>query len=155
VSLTRDIPLDIASLAAAQEEIEGFLAAHGIALAGRQRVRLVVEELVINLILHGRFAGPRRPARVAVTLAPDEILVTLDDAAAPFDPRGAPQAAPDADRPGGRGLPLVRLMARIRACRPLPGGWNRTELAVARTRRPRPAVIEASSNCNRRVSHPA
>jgi sigma-B regulation protein RsbU (phosphoserine phosphatase) len=155
VSFTRDIPLDIASLAVAQEEIEGFLAAHRVALAGRQRVRLVVEELVLNLILHGRFAGPRQPARVAVAVAPDEILVTLDDAAAPFDPRGVRNAAPGTDKPGGRGLPLVRRMAGMRAYHRLPGGWNRTELAVARMARSRPAVIEASSNCNRGVSHRA
>jgi anti-sigma regulatory factor (Ser/Thr protein kinase) len=130
-TFSREVPLDIAGLAAAQDELEAFLAGQGIDLPMRNRVRLVLEEIVANLLLHGRFAGERLPARLGVALAPGEVLVTLDDAAAPFDPREEPaDGGPvTSAEPGGRGLPLIRRLATIRDYRRTPDGWNRLELA--------------------------
>lgn len=124
------IPLDVTSLAAAQDEVEGFLAGQGIAPAVRERARLVLEEIVVNLLLHGRFER-RLPARLGVAIAADAVLVTLDDAAAPFDPRAAAvDEASEAPREtGGQGLRLVRRLAVIRGYGALPDGWNRLELA--------------------------
>jgi serine/threonine-protein kinase RsbW len=131
-TFSREVPLDIAGLAAAQDELEAFLAGQGIDPHTRDRVRLVLEEVVANLLLHGRFEGERPPARLGVALASGEVLVTLDDAAAPFDPRQEPvDGGPvTSAEPGGRGLPLIRRLATIRGYRRLPGGWNRLELAV-------------------------
>jgi anti-sigma regulatory factor (Ser/Thr protein kinase) len=132
----REIPLDTAALARAQDDIAGFLQAQGAERVPASRVRLVIEELVANLLMHGRFAGPSAVVRVAVEVAPDAVVVVIEDTAEPFDPRATP-ASPampglDEDTLGGLGLPLVRRMATITAYGRLPGGWNRTELAVAR-----------------------
>ncbi len=134
--LRLDVPIDMAALAEAQERIEAYLLAQGAPQPLMLRVRLVVEELLVNLVMHGRFAMQPPPAtRVAVALAGAEVRVTLKDAAAPFDPRDGAAPLPHTDIAevpvGGLGLALVRRMARIEAYGPVAGGWNRTELAIA------------------------
>jgi anti-sigma regulatory factor (Ser/Thr protein kinase) len=133
-----DVPIDLAALANAQERIEAFLAAESAPESLILRVRLVVEELFANLVMHGRFAvQPPPAARLAVALAGGVAQVTIEDAAAPFDPRpvAAPVAVADISQVpiGGLGLPLVRRMAHILAYGPTESGWNRTELLVAGT----------------------
>lgn len=126
------MPLDVAALAAAQEEIAGWLKAADASESLLYRVRLVVEELLTNLILHGRFQGPAVPARLALDFEGPSLILVIEDLAEPFDPRAAPEPASppslDDDRIGGLGLSLVRKMAAIRAYGPAAGGWNRTEI---------------------------
>lgn len=121
--------------AAALEQAEAFLAGRGIGAAQLYRARLVLDELLANLAMHGRFPpGPPPPVRLEVAAAGDAVELALEDGAEPFDPRAAPTpAAPslDDDRVGGLGLALVRRMAEIRDYRRLPGGRNRIELVIA------------------------
>jgi serine/threonine-protein kinase RsbW len=135
--LIRDVPLDTTAVEVVQDEIAEFLDAEGVASAVRYRLRLIVEELLANLIMHGQFDSEPPPARVEIALAPHELLLTIDDAASPYDPRLAPEPAGppriDDDKVGGLGLSLVRKMADIRAYSRLPHGWNRTEMALALT----------------------
>jgi serine/threonine-protein kinase RsbW len=132
----REIPLDTAALARAQDDIADFLQAQGAERIPASRVRLVIEELVANLLMHGRFDDPAATVRISVEVAPDAFVIAIEDAGEPFDPRAAPATLVppglDEDTLGGLGLPLVRRMATIREYRRLPGGWNRTELTVAR-----------------------
>jgi anti-sigma regulatory factor (Ser/Thr protein kinase) len=132
--LTRDVPLDTAAVEAVQDEIAEFLEGAGVASAVRYRLRLIIEELLANLIMHGRFDGDPPPARLEVAVGGDALLLTIDDAAAPYDPRLAPEPAGppriEDDTVGGLGLSLVRKMADIRAYHRLPHGWNRTEMAL-------------------------
>lgn len=128
----RDIALNATELEQAQEALAEALEAAGVAGPVRYRVRLVVEELVANLIMHGRFPGLPPRVRLAVRRRPDAVLLEIDDAAEPFDPRATPEPPPPSledEALGGMGLALVRKMAEIRDYRRLPGGWNRTELA--------------------------
>lgn len=131
----RDVTLDTVAVEAAQEEIAQFLERQGVGPAVSYRLRLIIEELLANLIMHGRFDGEPQPARIEVALTPGTLLLTIDDAAAPFDPRLAPEPAGpptiEDDRIGGLGLSLVRKMAEIRAYHRLPQGWNRTEMALS------------------------
>lgn len=133
-ALIRDVPLDTASVEVAQDDIAEFLEAAGVASAARYRLRLIIEELLANLIMHGRFEGDPPPARVEVALTPDTLLLAIEDAAEPYDPRLAPEPAGpprlEDDAVGGLGLSLVRRMADIRAYHRLPRGWNRTEIAL-------------------------
>ncbi|MBY0339063.1 MAG: ATP-binding protein [Acetobacteraceae bacterium] len=135
---SRAIPLQAAELSAAQEALARFLEGHGVAPIVTQRVALVVEELVANLIHHARFEGPPPPARLTAAFGTAEIRLRLEDAAAPFDPRERPDPAlppdPVRDFQGGLGLPLVRRMAELRSYGPAPDGWNRLELAVPNRR---------------------
>lgn len=132
--LALEVPLEPAALEQAQEELAAFLEQAGMPAPVRYRVRLVVEELVANLMMHGRFAGPPPPVRVEARCAPDEVRLAIEDAAEPFDPRLTPDpdAAPrlEDETLGGLGLPLVRRMSRILGYHRLPVRWNRTELAV-------------------------
>ncbi|WP_372619380.1 ATP-binding protein [Falsiroseomonas sp.] len=134
-TLSLAIPLAREGLAPALDRIEAFLVARGAAEGVRYKVRLVLDELLANLMAHGRFAGPPPPIRVEVAARQATVLLLLEDAAEPFDPRLAPDPpGPPSladDRLGGLGLPLVRRMAEIRGYRRLPEGWNRTELAIS------------------------
>jgi anti-sigma regulatory factor (Ser/Thr protein kinase) len=133
--LALGIPLDAAALEPAQERIETFLEGQGVSPRARYKVRLVLDELLANLIMHGRFADSPPPVQVEVAAAGDGVALALVDAAEPFDPRVAPgpQGPPslDDDKVGGLGLALVRKMAEITAYLRLPDGRNRTELAIS------------------------
>lgn len=131
--LRLDVPLDVAAIAAAQDRIAAWLAQAGAPARTAYRVRLVIEELLANLVMHGRFEGMPPPARVSVSAAPGGVVVLIEDAAAPFDPRSAtPPPAPtlDNDRLGGMGLALVQRMAAIEGYERTAAGWNRTKLLV-------------------------
>jgi anti-sigma regulatory factor (Ser/Thr protein kinase) len=129
-----EIAIDLAAIETAQDRIADWLAGEGVAHPVVYRVRLVLEELLTNLVMHGRFPRGRAPARVALEVTEGEVEVTIEDAAEPFDPRGAadPALPPslDDDRLGGLGLALVRRMADIRAYGRGAGGVNLTRLRV-------------------------
>jgi anti-sigma regulatory factor (Ser/Thr protein kinase) len=96
------------------------------------RLRLVVEELVANLVEHAAWPADRLPARLRVTWRSGRLSAVLEDAAAPFDPTTAPgPEVPrlDDDKVGGLGLGLVRKMtAELQY--DSGDGWNRTEFAI-------------------------
>jgi anti-sigma regulatory factor (Ser/Thr protein kinase) len=132
--LAVEIPLEASGLEGAQDRIESYLEEQGVAHRARYKVRLVLDELIANLLLHGRFDNGRIPVRVEVQASAAGVMLALEDAAAPFDPRAtADPATPpslDDDKVGGLGLSLVRRMAEIRGYLRLPTGWNRTEFAI-------------------------
>lgn len=132
--LTLEVPLEATALDAAQERMAAWLEGQGVPGPARYRLRLVVDELLANLMMHGRFRGPPPPARLRLSVEPGAAILVLEDAAEPFDPRSAPEpAGPPSlgdNKLGGLGLSLVRRMAEIRAYERLPEGWNRTELAI-------------------------
>jgi anti-sigma regulatory factor (Ser/Thr protein kinase) len=129
----RAIRLTPQSLDAAQDELATWLAARQVPAPAAYRLRLVLDELLANLMMHGHFTGPPSPVRLVATVGAAEIDLTLDDAARPFDPRAAPEPLRPTlagDKLGGLGLALVRKMAEIRDYRRLPEGLNRTELSI-------------------------
>lgn len=133
-NLALEVPLELAAIEAAQDHIADWVEGRGVAPAIAYKLRLVIEELLANLVMHGRFDGPPPPARVSIAVEPSVLLLTIEDASEPYDPRTAPEpAAPtlDDDRVGGLGLALVRRMTEIRAYDRLPEGWNRCEMALA------------------------
>lgn len=130
---TREVALDAEALATAQDELAAFLESHGVPALARQRVRLVIEELGANLMMHAGF--PRGPGPLLIRAEPTAaaVLLAIEDAAEPFDPRATPEPPPpdlEHDYTGGMGLALVRRVAEIRGYHRLPDGRNRTELAV-------------------------
>ena len=130
--LRLSVPVALAALEAAQDEIERHLTAADVPVAVQLRVRLVVEELLANLVMHGRFAGEPPPMRLAVATLPDGVELAVEDAAAPFDPRTSPApplSLPPEERPiGGLGLAMVRRSATVRFYGAAEDGWNRTVL---------------------------
>jgi len=91
-----------------------FAHACGMVPAAAARLAVVVDELVGNLLRHGRPGGD---VRLKLTLQPGlgegEVAMTLEDDCPPFDPRAAAFDGPDGDSGGGVGLALVRAFADI------------------------------------------
>jgi serine/threonine-protein kinase RsbW len=86
-----------------------------------------VDEAATNVIKHGYRGGPGW-LDIDVALEDGRFVVTLEDAAPPFDPTTVP--APDlaipplARKPGGMGVHLIREATDAVSYRPRPGGGN-------------------------------
>jgi anti-sigma regulatory factor (Ser/Thr protein kinase) len=95
------------------EEVEAFCAQHGLPTAALCKVRVVLEELVLNQIDHATGAASDR-IDLRIDLEPSRVVIVLEDDAAPFDPRSRPafdKTRPLEERTGrGMGLQLVRSM---------------------------------------------
>jgi serine/threonine-protein kinase RsbW len=132
--LRLEIPLALPAIGGALDEVATWMEGQGVAPAIGYRVRLVLDELLANLVMHGRFAGDPPPARLLLSIDGEAVALELEDAAEPFDPRMAPPPPPpslEEDRVGGMGLALVRKMAEIQGYGRMDGGWNRTVIRVA------------------------
>ncbi|WP_156679587.1 ATP-binding protein [Sphingomonas profundi] len=93
----------------------------------RERLAIVVEELILNIVEHGAADG----GAIDLMLARegDEIRLVIEDAGIFFDPRDVEPPATLPQRGGGVGLALVRAWTRIdRYAR--ANGRNRLELAI-------------------------
>lgn len=132
--LALGLPLDLAGLEAAQDRIEGHLTEAGATDRARYKVRLVIDELLANLMMHASFGDRPHEARAELRVDGGGVLIWLDDTAEPYDLRAAPAPSGppslDDDKVGGLGLALVRKMAEIRDYRRLDDGWNRTEIWI-------------------------
>jgi serine/threonine-protein kinase RsbW len=86
-----------------------------------------VDEAVTNVIVHGYRRGPGW-VEISAEVDGPELVVTLEDAAPPFDPTTHPEpdlsVAPMARRPGGMGVHLIREATDRLTYRPRPGGGN-------------------------------
>ncbi|HEU4365884.1 MAG TPA: ATP-binding protein [Candidatus Krumholzibacteria bacterium] len=93
-----------------------FLGEEGVPPDGVNRVRLVVEELVVNIIMHAFEDAAAHTIVLSLRTAPGSVTVTTEDDGKPFDPREAPPAP--VGRPleeqgaGGYGIYIVTHMAR-------------------------------------------
>jgi len=95
------------------DRVLAFLEEQGVEARPTHHAALVLSEVLTNLGTHG---GCRdQPARVAMTVEPDQVTGEIVDRGPPFDPRLAPAPALDLaadDRPiGGLGLYLVRKLS--------------------------------------------
>jgi anti-sigma regulatory factor (Ser/Thr protein kinase) len=96
------------------EEVERFCAEHGLVRAVSFKLRLILEELVLNLIDHAVGSATDR-IDLRIELDPARVILILEDDSAPFDPHSVPafdKAKPLEERgPRGMGIHLVRTMA--------------------------------------------
>ncbi len=94
-----------------------FLAEEGVPPDGVNRVRLVVEELVVNIITHA--FDDAAPHTIVLTLRtePGRVSVSTEDDGKPFDPRTAPPPPagppPEGRGSGGYGIHIVKHMTRV------------------------------------------
>jgi serine/threonine-protein kinase RsbW len=129
---------DTAELEAGQKTLRAFLEAEGVSTRALYHAELAFEELVTNIIRHGFGFRDRGMHRIDVNASVDgeEIVLTVEDAAPPFDPSQAPQpdlpTGIDDARIGGLGLRLVRMAAK-RMDYERVGDRNRVTVAIART----------------------
>jgi phosphoserine phosphatase RsbU/P len=100
------------ALAPALRTVEGILRSRHVPADRIHDCVLVLEELLVNVLMHA-YGGQRgHLAHVVVQLPPEEIQLRIEDTGPAFNPLAAPEPdleAPVADRPVGKlGLVLVR-----------------------------------------------
>jgi anti-sigma regulatory factor (Ser/Thr protein kinase) len=97
-------------------------------------MRVCIQELVSNIVLHTKSVDGPPTVRVALKIGMAGIIVCIEDNGPPFDPMTQAPIEVDtdlasADR-GGRGLRIVRNMSR-RMSYERSGEWNRVRLEIA------------------------
>ena len=125
------VPPELATISSACNAADAHVAARGASERARYALRLVIEELLANVVLHG---GARSDVEVLVRAKADGIAVRISDDGTAFDPTSAaPAAAPGslADaKAGGLGLTMVRSVVRRIAWR-RDGGRNVVDAEIA------------------------
>jgi serine/threonine-protein kinase RsbW len=97
-------------------------------------MRVALQEAVANAVKHGNHGDPSRQVRIRVRLEPEQVLAEVEDEGEGFDPGRVadPRAAENLERPGGRGLLMMRHYTdwvrhnekgnRVTLCRRRPAG---------------------------------
>jgi serine/threonine-protein kinase RsbW len=115
------------------DEVVATLAALGYSDRDCGGVRLALEEAIVNGLRHGNRWDPAKRVRVGYRAGPNTMLAVVEDEGPGFDPESVPDPtlAENLERPGGRGLLLMR-HSMTWVCFPPPG--NRVLLAKRRSR---------------------
>jgi serine/threonine-protein kinase RsbW len=107
--------------------IDRFGEDHRLSADSITNVNLVLDEIVANVIRHGRLDGADREIDISLLLDGSELAIEVADEGIAFDPVAAP--APNLDvpieerRPGGLGIHIVKSLADTVAYR-REGGRN-------------------------------
>lgn len=95
-------------------------------------LRLVVDEAITNVILHGYGNDPSKKVELHMEGDGDAVVIRIRDRAKTFDPAGVSAPQLDTalkDRPfGGMGIFLIKEMTDEAEFLPLPGGGNEIRL---------------------------
>lgn len=132
-------PARLASLQPLRRFVEAFCARAAVRTDDCLRLNLVLEELFTNTVRHGHGGDSEAPVWVRLALGAEELGVTYEDAAPPFNPYGMEELAPDKTgtlerrRIGGLGLILARRLVAPRDYAYLYGR-NQIRLALALSR---------------------
>lgn len=98
------------TLGDAVTQVLAVLDALGLAARDRNRLAILIEELLANLFEHAQL-GSAATLLLRVQRQAEHVLIVLEDSGLPFDPLAAPTDAPVPERGGGAGLALVRAWA--------------------------------------------
>ena len=100
---TADLPRVVAAVTAA-------MPAWGYSERDVFAVRLALEEAVVNGLKHGNAGDPAKEVRVRYRVTAEEVVAEVVDEGPGFDPDQVPdpRALENLERPGGRGLFLMR-----------------------------------------------
>jgi serine/threonine-protein kinase RsbW len=130
----RDVSLHrTAEMTPLLDEVLTTLAGLGYSAHDCAGVRLALEEAIVNGLQHGNQGDPAKRVRVGYRVGPNTMLAVIEDEGPGFDPDKVPDPTlpENLDRPGGRGLLLMRhYMTWV--CFPRPG--NRVLLVKRRSR---------------------
>ena len=103
-------------------------------------LKLAVDEVCSNLVVHGYEGREPGPIAVAFDLDGDEIVITITDRAPPFHPEDAPVPLLDVPasgrRPGGLGWHLIKQIADRLEYKSDPETGNRLTMVKKFVRRP-------------------
>jgi anti-sigma regulatory factor (Ser/Thr protein kinase) len=105
---------DFSEISPAADQVERHLAGHGAPAEALYVARLVLEELVSNIIKYGYDDNQPHKIHVATGLQDGTLVMEVSDDGHPFNPLDAPQPPlhlPAHERPiGGLGLHFIRSM---------------------------------------------
>ena len=106
------VPADAAQLTVLSNFLREFGAAAGLGAPEMRKFELALEEIFMNIVMHGSQPGSTPHVEVSLRLTADALTMTVEDDGPQFDPLSLP--SPDvtaslADRRvGGLGVFLVR-----------------------------------------------
>ncbi|TAL09747.1 MAG: ATP-binding protein [Porticoccaceae bacterium] len=122
-------------LARGMTELGAILIRAGVGERPRFQAELVFEELVTNALRHGGLDRDH-PVEVAVSLAPEHVMLVVSDRGRPFNPLEQPdptRATTLAEaKAGGLGIILLRKAASSLAYE-RANGRNRVQVVIPRT----------------------
>lgn len=135
-----------AGLAEAQPPLRAFLDESGVPAALADRAELLVEEVVMNVHMHGFDDPAAAEVGLDVSAGPGGCTLVFEDAGHPFDPTAndlaaRPTSLEDAT-PGGLGLVLLRRLSSRIDYRRLPDERNQLTIVIAADRRDLPDSAE-------------
>jgi serine/threonine-protein kinase RsbW len=108
------VPSEAAQLGVLTQFLQEFWSAAHLPPAQALPFELALEEVFMNVVLHGTTAGALCEVEVSLTLTSDGLMMTIEDEGPGFDPLSLPPpdvTASLADRRvGGLGVFLVRQM---------------------------------------------
>ena len=108
----RAVPADASQLAGLNQFLREFWQAADLEPASLGSFELALEEIFLNIVMHGSRPGSAPQVEVSLSQGADAVTMTIEDEGAPFDPLSL--AAPDVTaslsdrRVGGLGVHLVR-----------------------------------------------
>jgi serine/threonine-protein kinase RsbW len=108
------VPADAAQLPPLVQFVQSFWAAQRLPPAEAATFELALEEVFMNVVMHGASAGPLPRVEVTLGLLENRLTMMVEDNGLEFDPTSLP--APDVTasaasrRVGGLGVFLVRQM---------------------------------------------
>lgn len=102
-------------LARVKSFLEQFCAEEGVSRERCLRLNVVLEELFVNTIKHGKRGDGEAPVWVSLGAEGERLSVVYEDGAPPFNPYAWLAAgSPDASKPGGLGVLLTRDLSATR-----------------------------------------
>jgi len=130
-ALCIDLPAAEPAIERARLAMLAWLAPHGLDERAVNRIEVILEELVSNVVRHSEGATL---VTIAADMAGGDFQLTISDDGAPFDPtaRDDPKAFTTLEEatPGGLGIAMVRRMSRSFGYK-RADGRNRVTVALA------------------------
>lgn len=106
----------LAAIAEGGATLRDFCAREGLSAAVINRIDVIFEEVVANIVRHGFDAGSAQSIEVLALIDGDAVVLVFDDDGRPFDPTVQPPPAPFTRlaeaQVGGLGVALVQRLAR-------------------------------------------
>ena len=101
---------DLDAAREAENRLLQEVARHGYGEASTFAIKLALEEGISNAIKHGNRFDPAKTVRIAYSVSPERIAVTITDEGEGFDPASVadPTADENLEKPTGRGIMLMR-----------------------------------------------
>jgi serine/threonine-protein kinase RsbW len=116
----------LAAIAEGGTTLRDFCAREGLSAAVINRIDVIFEEVVANIVRHGFDAGSAQSIDVLARIDGDVVVLVFDDDGRPFDPTLQPPPAPFTRlaeaQIGGLGVALLQRLARsVAYSQPEPG----------------------------------